>query len=189
MKTQRATLGCRFCFITSTKRGDLSYDTFLDGRYHFQTIEMRKDMETIGKTKVVKENYAKKWGLDTAHPVLVDISPALDIILSRPGGPAHSEYQGLSCLMHNLLPDTVLTNAAGREYATKLRSFPFPPGWPRVQGPLHHLKSYRISEHARWSVVIPFFSVSGSVNDTFNRVYLPFLTSEYRHMVFLYSLR
>ena len=27
MKTQRASLGCRFCFITNDKRGDMSYDT------------------------------------------------------------------------------------------------------------------------------------------------------------------
>jgi hypothetical protein len=154
MKTQRAILGCRFCFITTKQRGDLSYDTFLCGRYHFQTIEMRKDMEAK-KTKSAKEKYARKWGLDTAHPALVDISPALDIILSRPSDPAHSEYQGLSRIMHNLLLDTILIKAAGREYAAKLRCFPFPPSWPRVQGPLHHLKSHRLSEHARWSIVVP----------------------------------
>ena len=151
MKTQRANLGCRYCFISSEERGDLLYDTFLDGRYHFQTIEMRKDMEASA-TKMDREKYATEWGLDTAHPV---ISPALDILLSRPGDPAHSEDQGLSRLMHNLLLETVLTTAAGREYAAKLRGFPFPPSWPRVQGPLHHLKSYRLSEHARWSIVIP----------------------------------
>jgi hypothetical protein len=50
----------------------------------------------IYKTVAAKEKWARQWGLDTIHPVLVDISPALDIILSRPGDPAHSEYQGLS---------------------------------------------------------------------------------------------
>ena len=59
---------------------------------------MQKDVEASA-TKVDKEKYATKWGLDTAHPVLVDITPALDILLSRPGDPAHSEYQGLSRIM------------------------------------------------------------------------------------------
>jgi hypothetical protein len=85
----------------------------------------------------------------------VKISPALDIILSRPGDPAHSEYQGLTRIMHSMLLDTLLTQAAAKSYAAILRSFPFPPSWPRVQGPLHHLKSYSLSEHARWSVVVP----------------------------------
>src|ERR1700722_4295606 len=69
--------------------------------------------------------------------------------------PAHSEYQGLTRIMHSMLLDTLLTQAAAKSYAAMLRSFPFPPSWPRVQGPLHHLKSYSLSEHARWSVVIP----------------------------------
>ena len=57
--------------------------------------------------------------------------------------------------MHNLLLDTLLTPQASRAYAALLRRFPFPPSWPRVRGPLHHLKSYSLSEHARWSLVIP----------------------------------
>jgi len=57
--------------------------------------------------------------------------------------------------MHSMLLDTLLTQAAAKSYAAMLRSFPFPPSWPRVQGPLHHLKSYSLSEHARWSVVVP----------------------------------
>jgi hypothetical protein len=58
-------------------------------------------------------------------------------------------------LMHGLLLDTILTGPAGRSYAALLRRFPFPPTWPRVQGPLRYLKSYSMSEHARWSIVIP----------------------------------
>ena len=57
--------------------------------------------------------------------------------------------------MHTLLLEAILTTAACRSYASELRRFPFPPGWPRVQSPIHHLKSYNMSEHARWSIVIP----------------------------------
>lgn len=57
--------------------------------------------------------------------------------------------------MHNLLLDTVILPRFRKEYTTILRTFPFPPGWPRVQGPLYHLKSYTLSEHARWCLVIP----------------------------------
>ena len=148
MKTQRANCGCRFCFIGADNRGDLGYDTFENGRYHKQAVAMRDDMEGF-KTKVLRDKYATKWGIDTEEPCLVKISPALDIILSRPSDPAHSEYNGLTRIMHNLLLDTILTPAAAKSYAATLCSFPFPPGWPRIQGPLHHLKSYSLSEHAR----------------------------------------
>jgi hypothetical protein len=153
MKTQRANCGCRFCFVASDYRGDLQYDTFKHGRYHKQAMAMRNDMNAL-RTKAMREKYASTWGIDTEEPCLMKISPALDLILSRPGDPAHSEYNGLTRIMHNILLDTILTPAAAKSYAAILRSFPFPPSWPRVQGPLHHLKSYSLSEHARWSVVI-----------------------------------
>ena len=58
-------------------------------------------------------------------------------------------------MMHSLLLDAILIPSAAKEYSAVLQAFPFPPSWPRVQGPLHHLKSYSLSEHARWSIVIP----------------------------------
>ena len=156
MKTQRGNLGCRFCFAPADDRGNLSYDSLQNGRYHFQTLEMRKDLESQ-RTIKAREDYGTKWGFDTSEraAALAEIAPALDILLSRPGDPAHSEYQGLTRIMHNLLLDTLLTPQATHAYAALLRRFPFPPNWPRVQGPLHHLKSYSLSEHARWSLVIP----------------------------------
>jgi hypothetical protein len=115
---------------------------------------MREDMNKLpGKT--LRNAYATKWGMSVENTPLQSISPALDIVLGRPGDPAHSEYNGLANMMHSLLLDTILTTAATRSYAALLRVFPFPPSWPRVQGPLRYLKSYSLSEHARWSVVVP----------------------------------
>jgi hypothetical protein len=156
MKTQRGNLGCRFCFAAVDDRGNLGYDSLQNGRYHFQTVEMRKDLESHHTIRA-REKYGTKWGLDPSEraAALAEIAPALDTLLSRPADPAHSEYQGLTRIMHNLLLDTLLTPQATRAYAALLRRFPFPPSWPRVQGPLHHLKSYSLSEHARWSLVAP----------------------------------
>lgn len=83
------------------------------------------------------------------------ISPALDIILSQPPDTAHSEYNGLTCLMHFLLRDIILTGPARIKYATVLRGWPFPPGAARLMSPLHHLASYNLSAHARWSIIVP----------------------------------
>ena len=88
-------------------------------------------------------------------PVLPRLSPALDLVMSRPIDAAHSEYNGLGNLMHFLLRDGILTKSARSEYAIQLRTWPFPPGWPRLQSPVHHLSSYKMSHHARWIVIIP----------------------------------
>lgn len=61
-------------------------------------------------------------------PALYQLSPALDIILSRPADLAHSEYNGLSQLMHNLLIKAELLLVAQIEYAKLLRNFLLPAG-------------------------------------------------------------
>lgn len=46
-KTQRATRGCRFCFVEGTARGDLDFNTVAHGRHHYQTVNMRKEMGSL----------------------------------------------------------------------------------------------------------------------------------------------
>ena len=153
-KTQRANRGCRFCMILADSRGDLDYDFVQHGRYHFQTLGQRRELEQIrGATK--KGEFGTLWGLEIDEPALFRLFPALDIITTRPSDPAHSEYAGICKQLHHLLIDAILTPTASREYAIVLRSWPFAPGFARIQSPIHHLKSYSLSEHARWIVIIP----------------------------------
>ena len=154
MKTQRAKLGCRMCYISDAERGNLDYYLVRNGRYHFQTMSLRKKMNTKGIT--AKRTFATQWGLNDEEdePALMSISPALDIIETRPSDPAHSEYAGLTKQLHTLLIETILLPAAAKKYSAVLRKFPFPSGYGRLQSPLHHLKSWSLSDHARWSVVV-----------------------------------
>ena len=87
-RTQRAKRGCRFCFIEESIRADLDFDIINEGRYHHQTIAMRDHLESIKGTGN-REKYASKWGLATSYPPLLKMAPAIDIILSFPGDPAH----------------------------------------------------------------------------------------------------
>ena len=80
-KTQRANLGCRFCYIDHQKRSDLTYDTEANGRYHFQVKLTREEMEALG-SKHQKEQFATKWDISVDQTPLVKVSPALDLILS-----------------------------------------------------------------------------------------------------------
>lgn len=111
--------------------------------------------DNLVRNKTAREEYANGLGMSVVRPPLQKISPALDIVLSRPPEPAHSEYNGLSQLVHGLFIKQVLIPKALIEYGRILRSFVFPPGWPRLKNPLHYLGSYTLSEHARWSIIIP----------------------------------
>jgi hypothetical protein len=150
-----ANFGCRSCFVEEKDRGDLDFDTVSQGRFHHQAVQMRKEMDAL-RTKGEKEVYGKENGMNLAGVPLATISPALDWILTRPTDPAHSEYQGISKRMHEVMMADVFTPRAALAYGRFIRwVFPFPPGWHRLQSPNKHLGSYSLSEHARWSVIIP----------------------------------
>ena len=59
---------------------------------------------------------------------LTRISPALDIIQTRPSDPAHLEYGGISRQAHSLLVTEILNPSGQTAYLNELRKFPFPPG-------------------------------------------------------------
>jgi hypothetical protein len=60
MKTQRATCGCKFCFIGVDHPGNLRHDPFRYDHYHKQTLAIRDDMNAP-MTKAERENYASNW--------------------------------------------------------------------------------------------------------------------------------
>ncbi|KAI9749166.1 MAG: Glutathione reductase [Chaenotheca gracillima] len=154
-KRQGAIKGCRSCLISKgVEKANLNFDTLLRGRYHHQTMSLRRQADN--KTTIAsKQRFCTEWGLQDNQTPLVDIFPALDIIRSRPADPAHSEYAGMSKQGQVILLETILTNDAQIEYAALLRRFPFPPGWSRLQSPLHHLKSWRMQEAGRASIIVP----------------------------------
>ena len=84
--------------IKDVERDGLQFDIDVFGRYHFIALAMRREM-LAKATKTEREDYAKTWGINPDlpdiifQPPLSKISPELDIIMSRPGDPAHSEYQ------------------------------------------------------------------------------------------------
>ena len=153
-KSQRTQMGCRFCMVGSTERGNLEYDITRYGRYHMQTLQLRNEMSNF-HSAAKKTDFAKTYGLLIDPPALFKMTPALDVIVTRPSDPAHSEYSGLCKLFHQLLLESMLTPAGVKEYATAIQKWPFAPGYARLQSPVHHLKSYSLSDHARWIVIVP----------------------------------
>lgn len=151
---------CRFCHIGETHQVEKmdvisEFDVNEHGKYHHQCIQMRHEMDHHLTLKRDKTAYGTQWGVSEVRPSLFDISPAADIVLTRPPDPAHSEYKGLAGSVHELLIDGLLTNKAKKEYTVVLRTWPFPASWPHLMSPAHHLLSYSLSDHARWSIIVP----------------------------------
>ena len=156
MLKQNATYGCRFCYTPKGKLGDLTTDLVQTGRYHHEVERLRAHLKSL-PTKYQRKLFCERTalGMNDQGAPLQSVSPALDVILTRPGDPAHSEFGGITKLLHSMLLDVVLTEAAKREYNGILRTYRFPPDWRHLPSALHHLGSYTLSEHARWSVIGP----------------------------------
>ncbi|KAI9875527.1 MAG: hypothetical protein M1830_008388 [Pleopsidium flavum] len=152
-KRQNAIRGCGKCIATQKEFGNLDFDILRLNRSHYETMIHRQKAEKMRKTAAV--NFYKEWGMKEKPSPLEKISPALDIIQTRPLDPAHSELAGISRALQRLLFSAILTQAGQQAYVAELRIFPFPPGWGRLQSPLYHLESYRMSELARASIIIP----------------------------------
>jgi hypothetical protein len=149
-----ATYSCRHCLIPKAKRSDLDFDIIAEGRYHHHMKEYR---EYYGST-MASSNFGKmcsKVGLKVGDSALTDITKAIDMIEDFPMDPAHLHFFGLGKRSQTLLITAVFTPAAQKEYVRELQRFPFPPGWNRLQSPLHHLKSWSLQECARGMVITP----------------------------------
>lgn len=46
-KNQRTTLKCRFCFISINERQNLNYNIIENKRFHYQAIQIKKNMNKI----------------------------------------------------------------------------------------------------------------------------------------------
>jgi hypothetical protein len=147
LMTQRASHGCRFCTLPTSQFDNLQFNSIALGRYHHELGRQRKHLDTL-TTKAEKQDFAeKRLSMRIEPPVLPLITPALNLVLTRPSDPAHSEYNGLTKQFHLLLIDAVLTKGAALQYSQVLRTFPKPPGWGPFQNPVHYIGSYSLSEH------------------------------------------
>ncbi|ELR07749.1 hypothetical protein GMDG_08546, partial [Pseudogymnoascus destructans 20631-21] len=62
--------------------GDIHFDYMRLGRYHHHQVQLREHGSTLPPAK--KKAWYQQWGMRETEPALFKISPALDIVLSRP---------------------------------------------------------------------------------------------------------
>ncbi|KAE8357875.1 hypothetical protein BDV27DRAFT_150949 [Aspergillus caelatus] len=89
-----ARFGCRFCYCSKEQRADLTFDTVLKGRYHFDTIQKLAEGHRYS-TKTERQEFFTKYGLTGQQIPLRELNPTLDVVLSRPHDVPHSEWKGL----------------------------------------------------------------------------------------------
>ncbi|RYC62816.1 hypothetical protein CHU98_g3384 [Xylaria longipes] len=148
-----ANKGCRSCDISSSGRGDLDFDIVGHARGHFETLRQRRALDELMTTKAAKKKLSAELGISLQPSAVSEIAPALDVITTRPSDSAHSEFGGITKMLHQLLIDQAMKPQTVVEYARALRKMPFPPGWAAIQSPFHVL-TYSLQEHARWSVLM-----------------------------------
>ncbi|KAF8431551.1 hypothetical protein BGX38DRAFT_1103711, partial [Terfezia claveryi] len=90
IKSHKADHGCRGCLISKDEFGNLGIDTQAQGRYLFPMYQLRKDVTQI-KTKVGRDQFLQKVGLNSDGPLMALCHPCLDSLRSTPHDPLHAE--------------------------------------------------------------------------------------------------
>ena len=161
----RADYSCRMCFANSANRDNMSFDIVTNGRYHHETIYTRTEGNSakttnIGGvpkriTKAQREAFFSSQGMLAKASAFQRMTPGLDLIHSRPGDPAHSEFSGIVRRIMPVLCNEILLPKSLEKFSELFRKFPLAPGWGRIQSPATHMGSWTMSECARASVVVP----------------------------------
>ena len=120
-----ANLGCRGCKVTVDKRGDLDFNVLDQARAYMEMMRLRRAMDDM-QQKYRKQAFSTKHGISIEAPAVQHIAPVLDLISSRPGDTAHSEFNGITKMTHQILIDAVLKPESIVEYSKMLRRMPFP---------------------------------------------------------------
>ena len=145
--------GCRTCLCPKSERGNLEYDIIGNGRYHSTTERDRESAQYFsGKDQKL---FVQNTGIKIDASPITSLAPALDIILSRAYDAPHSEWRGLGRILQNFLLTAILSKKGSTAYLKAFQSFPFPPGWPRIQSPNSYIYSWSLSEAGRATVLTP----------------------------------
>ena len=159
-----AKYGCRSCRCKKAERADL--EKAFTKRYHWDTIYDRQHADRwLQGAK--KKKFLKERGMRMEPPPLVKLCPALDLILGRPYDVPHSEWRGLGRILQSLLMREILTKAGADAYLKAFQSFRFPPGWSRIQSPLHYIWSWSLTEAGRATILTPLILRSHSQSGWF----------------------
>jgi hypothetical protein len=147
-----ATLGCRCCKIPSNDRADLDYDIAANERYHFDTVFLRQEGSFLDGNE--RKEFFKSHGMNPKASPIARIAPTLDIILSIGLDEPHVLWRGIGRLLYILVITHVLDGLGRVHFIREFQRFRFPPGWQRIQSPLHQ-KKWTLSESGRAAIVLP----------------------------------
>ena len=148
-----ACMGCRTCLCPSTERGNLDFDVTTTGRYHQETVAARENAQRMSKTG--QKKYLQSLGMRAEVPAMVQLSPTLDLIMSRAYDAPHSEWRGLGRIIQSLLFSSILSKEGAKQYLHAFQRFPYPPGWSKIQSPAYYIWSWSLSEAGKATILIP----------------------------------
>ncbi|SMR43431.1 unnamed protein product [Zymoseptoria tritici ST99CH_3D1] len=165
----RSAHGCRFCVHANDTWEELRLDMVAQRRYHHEVMRIRRFMEALPNANAKKNFIAGKriGGVNgtqlradhTGKAMMLEtiplerINPAGDRVMGVPSDAPHSEGNGLTKMAFQILNEHVFTDSAMLEFSQRMRTFPFPPGWGRLQSTAHYIGSYKLGELVRLSIV------------------------------------
>ena len=95
-----------------------------------------------------------------------------DIIVIKSSDFAHFKYDDLCKQFYHLLLNVIFTTTTTQIYVIAIRYWLFASKFARFHFSIHHFKSYSLSKHARWIVIVFAFFRCWLKNRYFQQYYL-----------------
>ena len=132
-------------------KGNLKYDIVWNGRYHQSIKKEREAAQDLSGRQL--QQVKTRHGIRQTAPVVAQLAPALDIVLSRSYDAPHSEWRGLGRVLQGLLFLSVLSKVGAKAYLKAFQMFHYPSHWPRIQSPLLYIWSWSLLEAGRATIL------------------------------------
>ena len=170
-KFQNANLNCRFCLISNDHCDDLNYDIIQNDKFHDQIMKQKIEMNKL-RFIAKKKIFASRWDLFVEQSISIQLFSIFDIIVIKSNDFAHFEYNDLCKQFHHLFLNVIFTTTITQIYVIAIRHWFFASKFARFHFSIYHFKSYNLSKHAKWIVIVSALFRCWLKNRHFQQYYL-----------------
>lgn len=104
-------------------------------------------------------------GINLTRPILLDLTPALNIILTKVPNPVYSGYKGIIAETYGILLEVFRTIKVKTEYSLTIWYQIFPFRQTTLPSPIFYLRSYILTDYKKQSIIAPLLFIAQLCKD------------------------
>lgn len=130
----------------------MHYNVVFNRRYYYATLRVQE--ESRNQSKKIKNEKFKALGLLNKLLLLMQITLALDITITRPSDVAHSEFKSIARQLLNLFFKEILKTKFHKAFALQIAAIPTLPSWPCIQNIYKYFSLFFMQEYSKAILIL-----------------------------------